>query len=534
MSVNNKLCVMLDCSRNAVMKPQKVKEFILTVKKFGYNSVMLYLEDTFEVEGEPFFGYMRGGYKKAELKDLALFADKNGVELIPCIQTLAHLNAIFRHSDYALINDIADVLLVGDERTNLLIERIFETVKECFISKTVNVGLDEAHLLGRGKYADINGFKERFEVFCDHLEFVCSVAKKHGFTPVMWSDTFFEKAKSGIPYDCLEISEQTLKRVPEQAELVFWDYYHTDKDFYDKVIKAHKRFANPIWYACSAYTSRGFSPNNAYSMRAIEPAIRSCKENGIDNVIVTMWGGNGAECSLFSVLPSLFFTAECLKGNFDKESIALKFKEITGEDFNALCSLDMPNNVGVSDQNYGPAKYMLFNDLFTGLYDGTVNPNDAKKYSEIKKMLIENAKGSKYAYIFNTLIELCSALEIKFDLSHRIREAYKANEKQNLSAVIKDCEEVLLRINSFYKAFKTQWFTDNKPHGFDVQDIRIGGLIKRIESCKERLLDFTTNKIDRIEELEEEQIDIVSGKKEFSKETVVFNDWGKNVTVNIL
>ena len=61
---------MLDCSRNAVMKPQKIKEFIDILAEIGYNTLELYMEDTYEVEGEPYFGYLRGGYSTTELKDL--------------------------------------------------------------------------------------------------------------------------------------------------------------------------------------------------------------------------------------------------------------------------------------------------------------------------------------------------------------------------------------------------------------------------------------------------------------------------------
>ena len=53
------LGVMLDCSRNAVMKPQKVKEFAKLIRDMGYNMLQLYTEDTYEIEGEPFFGHMR-------------------------------------------------------------------------------------------------------------------------------------------------------------------------------------------------------------------------------------------------------------------------------------------------------------------------------------------------------------------------------------------------------------------------------------------------------------------------------------------
>ena len=55
-----RLGAMLDLSRNAVMTVPMLKKYMSLLKKMGYNSVMLYTEDTYEVEGEPFFGYMRG------------------------------------------------------------------------------------------------------------------------------------------------------------------------------------------------------------------------------------------------------------------------------------------------------------------------------------------------------------------------------------------------------------------------------------------------------------------------------------------
>ena len=43
--------VMLDCSRNAVLKTSTVKKWIDALQKMGYNTLELYTEDTFEVEG---------------------------------------------------------------------------------------------------------------------------------------------------------------------------------------------------------------------------------------------------------------------------------------------------------------------------------------------------------------------------------------------------------------------------------------------------------------------------------------------------
>ena len=47
------LGVMIDMSRNAVMSVAGLKRFLPLLKKMGYNCVMLYTEDTYEVDGEP-------------------------------------------------------------------------------------------------------------------------------------------------------------------------------------------------------------------------------------------------------------------------------------------------------------------------------------------------------------------------------------------------------------------------------------------------------------------------------------------------
>ena len=58
----NTLGVMIDCSRNAVMKASEVKKFALNLSKMGYNALLLYTEDTYEIEDEPFFGHLRGRF----------------------------------------------------------------------------------------------------------------------------------------------------------------------------------------------------------------------------------------------------------------------------------------------------------------------------------------------------------------------------------------------------------------------------------------------------------------------------------------
>ena len=147
---------MIDCSRNAVMSVKGVKRWIDLTADLGYNELLLYTEDTYEVDENPYFGYRRGRYSQEELREIDQYALSKGVNLVPCIQTLAHLNAIVRWPAYKGMVDINDILLAGDERVYELIDKMFSSLSKCFSSRIINIGMDEARMIGRGKYYDLH------------------------------------------------------------------------------------------------------------------------------------------------------------------------------------------------------------------------------------------------------------------------------------------------------------------------------------------------------------------------------------------
>ena len=76
-------CAMIDCSRNGVMQVNQVKRFMDYIQPMGYNAIMLYTEDTFEVENEPFFGYLRGAYTQDEIRSIVEYGDASSYIDIP-------------------------------------------------------------------------------------------------------------------------------------------------------------------------------------------------------------------------------------------------------------------------------------------------------------------------------------------------------------------------------------------------------------------------------------------------------------------
>ena len=502
---------MLDMSRNAVMKPSEVKNYAKILKSFGYNMIQLYTEDTYEVDGEPYFGYMRGRYTKEELLDIVNYCESIDIEVIPCIQTLAHLSQIFRYGDYAKINDTTDILLVGDERTYEFIENIFKTLKQVFKSEYVHIGMDEAHMLGLGRYLDKNGYRNRFDILSEHLERVIAIAKKFGFTPIMWSDMFFRLANHGV-YCSKEdvITDEIVSKCPDGVELIYWDYYHEEKEFYDNMILQHKRFGKATWFAGGAWSWNGFAPLNKWSLDTMIPAMKSCAENDIENIFITMWGDNGKECSFYSLLPVLFKLRKIYEGITEEEEIKKQFKEAIGEDYDLMMTLDLPNRVAPNNlRRTNVSKVMLYNDPLCGTFDLAVNADAPADYRAHAKTLYENAKESKYAYIFECEAALCELLSVKYDIGMRAREAYKKGDKKTLGVIVKDFEKASELLEKFYQKFKALWMKENKPFGFEIHDIRLGGLKQRLITAKEKIAAYVNGEIDAIEEFDVEVLDYI-------------------------
>lgn len=497
--------VMIDMSRNAVMSIDGLKRFLPLLKKMGYNCVMLYTEDTYEVDGEPYFGYMRGRYTKAEMREIDDFASSIGMTVIPCIQTLAHLNAFFRWGK--LKKDYDDILLTDDERTYELIDHMFATLSECFKSRKIHIGMDEAHMLGRGSHFDLHGYETVNDIMKRHLAKVCEIADKYGYEVMLWSDMYFRPWNGGayaIP-KC-KMPKEIVESVPKSVIPVYWDYYKTTEQAYSDMIENHKQLSNKTWFAGGSWSWYGMIPFNRFTLESMIPALNACKKHKIRNVFLTMWGDDGAECSHFSQLPSLYYLAQYAKGITDEEKIKAGFKRLVGIDFDEFMNIDCPNDVVPYEGSpRNPSKYMLFSDYFNDFLDYTVKEGAGDKYIEYAKQLHETSKKSrKYGYVFDTAAKLCDVMAIKYELALKTRKAYEAGNKGELERLAKNeyvQVEKLIRI--FGRAFEKQWFNDNKPHGFDVQDHRIGSLIYRTGACRRRILDYVNGKIERIEELEE-------------------------------
>lgn len=537
------LTYMVDCSRNAVCSFDYVRQLIRQMALMGYDRLMLYTEDTYEIKEYPFFGYLRGRYSQEELRALDEYAAGFGIELVPCIQTLAHLNGIFHWREFDSVHDTADILCCDLEETYTLIEAMVRTCGETFHSRVLNIGMDEAEMIGRGAYLRKFGYQERFDIMERHLKRVLSICEKYGFTCMMWSDMFFKMLSGGAYHtEGLEVSEEIRSRIPQNVELIYWDYYGRDKEKYGKMLEQHHALSDHIGFAGGAWKWNGFAPLMRHSMMASRLALESCAEHGIQNVLVTGWGDNGGEAAQSVVLPVLSLYAEYQYARrTDDEWIAPRLLACTGAvltDFMELDTLNLtPDNPSPGRVSVGPAKYLLYQDVLMGIFDRHVDPDTyPPHYESCCRRLTEIAeKGGKYEYLFRTLAALADLLAVKCDLGIRIKKAYDRGDREELEQLSKQCRDAMEKAQRFHEEVRRQWIKENKVFGLEVLDIRIGGVKERLCRAAERLEELVSGKTDILEELEQERL-LLDHRENPGFRTIPLwdNEWAKIATANTI
>lgn len=537
---------MFDCSRNAVMTVDTVKYFLRQMAVMGLNTLLLYTEDTYEVEGEPYFGYLRGRYSLAQLRELDDYADSLGVELIPCIQTLAHLEQFLKWGSSERYRDTAEVILVGQEETYELLARMIRSVSSAVRSRKIHIGMDEAHTLGLGRYLDQYGYHTRFELMQAHVRRVKDITDSMGLKPMMWGDMYFRLFINGGGYydPDVQIPDEAIQSIPDGINLIYWDYYHQEEDFYHTYIGWHKKLGQtPVFGGGICTWTGAMVQNYPHTIRATDAAMRACKDEGVRDVFACIWNDNGGECNYISVLPGLVRYAEHMYTAMpDENHMASRIQLFTGleeEAWTELCALDCLNPALRPLEPQNPSKYLLWQDPLLGLFDRHAEPLELEAhYIGIRIALEARCKEpmpTRCSGLFELIRQLCAVLEVKAKLGVRLKKAYDAKDKIALREAADTVLPTLLTaVERLHVLHAREWAKLYKPFGWEVLDLRYGGLEARLKTAAARVSAYALGEIDRIEELEPDRLTFDGRQKIENQWMGHFNQYHFMVTPNCL
>lgn len=515
------LGVMVDVSRNGVLRPEAARAFMRRLALMGYNSLMLYAEDTYEVPGEPFFGYLRGRYTRQEMKALDDYADALGIEMFPCIQTLAHLSQILQWPAYRANRDTDDILLAGDKPTLQLVEKMIAAASAPFRSRRIHIGMDEAHGIGTGEFRRRFGEQNRFEILNNHLARVRTICRKLGLKPMIWSDMFFRLgSKTHDYYDRKAVIPPAVAaRIPKDVELVYWDYYHLDQGFYEDMIEGHRALGSEPLMAGGVWTWNHFWADLPFALAVSDACLKACKRKQVRQVFLTLWGDDGMECDLFSALPGLQFCAEhAYADDVDSALLEANFRGSCDADYSTwlkAAGLDcIPDPKQRAPTTTNVSKWLLWQDPILGFLDPHVDdlPALAAHYAALSQALARAATPATGDRRLGFPAAVAKVLALKCVLRRRVAAAYRRGDRKRLRGLlVHDLPVLRQAVDDLWRRHRRLWLELYKPFGLEVLECRYGGLRTRLESFSERLRDYLDGKAPSIPELEAKLEKIYAG-----------------------
>ena len=520
--------LMLDLSRNAVAHIDMLKQFIREMAFMGHSWFMLYMEDVYEVEGAPYFGALRGRYSIQDLQEVDRYAQLFGVQLVPCIQTLAHMDQYFMWETIEYkYKDIDNIFNVGNAEVRTLLTRMIASLRKAFSSDIIHIGMDEAHNLGRGRYLDENGLKKRGDIMQDHLAFMKTLCTTYGFKPIVWDDMFFGRYSNN--------KEDVEPVIPNQVGLMYWDYYSGLAKHYQNHLQVCRTLTKKPMFAGGAWRWTGYIPHHKKTLETTLAAIEACRKERVKEVIVTSWGDDGSEAPLYTCMFGLVLYAylDC-HAEYREEEFAQYLKLYTGMGFNEWMRQGEPDLFeGTTGNNYDitPSKYLLYQDPLGSkflYYIRTLTTDMDAVYAKLEQAFIEDAAHTDnplqrsiaqfYALMMKTLY-------YKWRLPLDIWEAYKKTDKKALQALVENkLKPLKAALTETAKARRQVWTEECRAFGSEVLDHRFGAMLMRLEVTQEILTDYIQGKIRQIDELEEERLDPCPGAdKTLEPQAVCYN-----------
>ena len=269
-----------DISRGPVPTPEYFRRQIRTLAMFKMNMHSLYMEHVFGSASHPLVAPEGGALTPAELRELATFARRHHVELVPEQQTFGHLHKALKFEKYNELAEVpyGDMLSPQAEGTYEFVADLYRELAEVFPGRFFHIGADETFELGRGQSAEQVKARGVGPVYFDHIKRVHELLRPYNRRLMFWGDVALNHPEllPGVPRDMIAMN---------------WDY--TPRQSYEARIGLFKK-AGLEQFVCPGVS--GWSqifPDTDSSSTNIVNFVRDGQRAGVLGVMNTQWDDDG-------------------------------------------------------------------------------------------------------------------------------------------------------------------------------------------------------------------------------------------------
>lgn len=198
---------------------EQIISLIRSAARHKLNALLIEFGDRFPYEGRHEVVTSPSALTRPQLRRILDEARDLGLEVIPLVQCLGHLEWLLQHDEYADVreeNEARAQLCPSNEQSlhvwAELTEQVLDFVGDC---ERLHIGGDETRQLGvcpkcaaRAAEAGVG------RLYADHVNKVCEWTANRGIAPIIWDDI-------------LCTHPETMEHLHEAAEVMYWDYWTT-------------------------------------------------------------------------------------------------------------------------------------------------------------------------------------------------------------------------------------------------------------------------------------------------------------------
>jgi hypothetical protein len=269
-----------DINRGPVPTVDYVKRQLRTEAAFKLNMHSFNMENIVRFASHPLLGPEGGALTPAEIRDLAAYARRYHVELVPQQQTFGHLHKVLSLERYAPLAEApyGDVLSPQREETYALVADWYRELNELFPGRFFHVGEDETFELGEGQSREQVRARGVGAVYFEHLRRVREILKPYNRRLMFWGD--------------IALSHPDLiGSVPKEMIVMNWSY--GGRDDFGPRIKPFKEAGLDQFVCPGVQTWNQIFPNEDTAVKNIVNFVRDGQEAGALGMMNTQWDDDG-------------------------------------------------------------------------------------------------------------------------------------------------------------------------------------------------------------------------------------------------
>ncbi len=370
--------VMLDVSRGKVPTPEALRALVDVLARLKLNALMLYVEHTFRFRRHPAIGAGAGSLDAETLRDLDAYAALRGVELIPSLQSLGHMDHVLELAPYRHLaeTDRGWTISPADEGSYALLADLYDEFLPNFRSERFNANCDEPFDLARGRSAARERELGPGGVYVEHLRRVRELAAGHGRRTLVWADV-------------VHTHPDQIPALPRDLLLLDW-WYEADCD-YERV----RRFSEhdlEFWVCPGTSTWNCLFPRVENSIENVRRWADAGRRHGATGLLVTDWGDfghynlQGNSWLGYAWAAQQAWSGDAPARDFDRAFGRLFFGDASGATARAYRELGGVHDAGIPLWNGSALQFLYFDDLDRGFFvEGASAPRARRSLRRLER-----------------------------------------------------------------------------------------------------------------------------------------------------